>query len=439
MSSEVAAKTVLIATMAAGTLGRASSFPAAAVPVVAPPLVLMSTSRRPIISSEKYSDKRDRFIKSPDGTETWFEDAETQTKHLVRFKCEICDDPAPCNNAQPVNKDYIDNTLETGMDFSCNMMDGHAMQINPGFPELSTPAPTPKLQSTVTTTSVLATKTSTSASAAAAGSSFGTSWLFFLLFIACCFGVIAFAFNHFVTKKKKANKTKRQGKKRAIGAEEGVPLVQDDAPHFGSSNTGAPEQRTAMAPTYTGLTPQMGQAAMAAQQAHLPTYTHMGDQHQLQQGAQRQPLQMQHATMPTQAAMMGQTNMEQMAMQAQSWSSEMASQGQRESFVAAQAAMQTMVLEQPPAMQQAAMQTAILEQPPAMQQASMQTMVLEQPPGSQAQSYASPVGSRAQSYASPPGQGSFALGTQAAFPSMYQQLPQPGSQVPGVFNQSPRH
>merc|ERR1712032_79466 len=123
----------------------------------------------------------------------------------------------------------------------------------------------------------------------------------------------------------------------------------------------------------------------------------MGDQQQLQQGQQQQPFQMQHATMPTQTAMMGQTNMGQTAMPTQSWCPGTPSPGQRDSFVAAQAAMQTMVL----------------EQPPAMQQASMQTMVLEQPPGTQA-----------QACAVQPGQGSFALGTQAAFPSMYQQQQQ---------------
>jgi len=134
-----------------------------------------------------------------------------------------------------------------------------------------------------------------------------------------------------------------------------------------------------MAPTYTAMTPQMGQAAVAAQ---MPTYTNMSGQQQL--GSQQQASQMQQAAIPTQAAMGGQTGMGQTALPTQSWSPGVPSPSQQDSFVTAQAAMQTMVL----------------EQPPAMQQASMQTMVLEQPPS--------------------------ALGTQAAFPSagLYQQQPQ---------------
>jgi hypothetical protein len=225
--------------------------------------------------------------------------------------------------------------------------------------------------------------------------------MFFLLLLCCCFGGLGFAAYYFMfmNKKRKPNKKNKQ-KKNKFAAEDQVPLVQEEAPHFGGSETTAQEQRTAMAPTYTGLTPQMGQAAMTAQ---MPTHTHMSGQQQF--GSQQQALQMQQAAIPTQTAMMGQTG-GQTAAQTSSWSPGTPSPGQRDAFVAAQSSMQTMVLEQPPAMQQASMQTMVLEQPPAMQQASMQTMVLEQPPG-----------------ALQSGQGSYAMGTQAAFPSagLYQQ------------------
>jgi len=169
-----------------------------------------------------------------------------------------------------------------------------------------------------------------------------------------------------------------------------APTYTEMTPQMGQAAVAASgqEQRTAMAPTYTEMTPQMGQAAVAAQ---MPTHTHLSGQQQF--GAQQQASQMQQAAMPTQNAMMGQPGMGQAALPTQSWSPGVPSPSQQDSFVTAQAAMQTMVL----------------EQPPAMQQASMQTMVLEQPPG-----------------ALPSGHGSFALGTQAAFPSagLNQQHPQ---------------
>merc|ERR1712008_674432 len=108
-----------------------------------------------------------------------------------------------------------------------------------------------------------------------------------------------------------------------------------------------------------------GAQAYAMQQAQMPTYTHMGDQRQ-------QSLQIKDAPMPTHTGMMGQTNMGQAAMPTQSWSAGSPTPFQQE-YSDTQAGMQTMVLEQPPAMQQASMQTMVLEQPPAMQQASMQT------------------------------------------------------------------
>eukprot|EP00419_Tripos_fusus_P011848 CAMPEP_0172664118 /NCGR_PEP_ID=MMETSP1074-20121228/6375_1 /TAXON_ID=2916 /ORGANISM="Ceratium fusus, Strain PA161109" /LENGTH=431 /DNA_ID=CAMNT_0013480213 /DNA_START=50 /DNA_END=1345 /DNA_ORIENTATION=+ len=393
MSKEVAATTALIATMAVGTLGRASGLPTAAVPVYAPPPVLTSIGSTRILANENFANEN-IFVKAADSQATWFLDTKAKLKHLVRFKCDACGEPPPCENARDASTVYI-NSWTTGEDFSCQMLHTSPVRIN-------TPRTTHALATTRTTQALATTSTSTSAAAAAAaaaagGSSSGAGWIFFILLIVCCCSVgIAFAIYHFMTRKKKPSKTKKQGQKRPYGAEDRVPLVQDEAPHFGSSNRGASEQMTATAPTYTAMAPQMGQAAMAAQ-AQMPTYTRMGDQQQLQQGQQQQPFQMQHATMPTQTAMMGQTNMGQTAMPTQSWCPGTPSPGQRDSFVAAQAAMQTMVL----------------EQPPAMQQASMQTMVLEQPPGTQA-----------QACAVQPGQGSFALGTQAAFPSMYQQQQQ---------------
>lgn len=412
MSRGVASKTALIATLAVGTLGKPSGLPIAAVPVVAPPLVLTSIGRSAISAIKGISNSTHRFIRAPDHNEIWYENG--GSKHLVRFQCGACGDPPPCENTEPVGAQYIAG-LQTGEDFSCQMLNG--VQINKGVREQAILTPNPNLRSPVTTTRPLGTTAASSnAQAADGGSSSGwLLWLLFGLLLCCCMGGISLAAYHFMTGKKKPSK---KGKKR-LGAEDRVPLVQDDAPRFGSSNKGASAQMTAMAPTYTAINPQMGQAALAAQ-AQMPTYTHMGQQQQPQHG--------QHANMPTQAAMMGQTNtMGQAAMPTQAWSPGMPSPSQRDTFDAAQASMQTMVLEQPPAMQQASMQTMVLEQPSgaqaqgcagqsrqgsfAMQQASMQTMVLEQPPGAQAQAYAGQSGQG----------GSFALGTQAAFPPTHQQ------------------
>lgn len=371
MSRQSAKAAIAAVTLIVGSApGRAYDLPVATVPVVAQPLILTSTLGNELIENEQYRDRKNRFIKAPDRKEIWFQDAKTQSKHLIRFKCDACGEPPPCHNFKLVRKEYI-SLLNTGEDFACRMLHESLVVNNRAILPVVTTTRTlpPRIAATTSTTSSAVAAVAGGGGSSSGGSSSG-GWIFLLLLLlCCCLGGLGFGAYHFMHKKKKKPGKKNKLNKSKFAAEDQVPLVQDEGNEIAGQ-----EQMTAMAPTYTAMAPQMGQAAMAAQ-AQMPTHTQMSG--------------MQQASMPTQAAMVGQSMGQGMAGQAsmptQSWS---------------------------PGAQ--AMQTKVLEQPPAMQQASMQTMVLEQPPG-----------------AMQPGQGSFAHSTQGSFyaTGIYQQQQQPQQEM----------
>lgn len=260
---------------------------AALVPTIAPLVATTTTTMDAMQINEQYIDRRDRFIRAPDGRVTWFQDAQTLTKHLVRTGCKACGTPPPCQNWLSVSHDYIHN-LSLGEDFQCEMLSDESPNgfSAPAYPTTST---MPQIEFAETTTTT---------QAAAAGGGFGTWLLGAIVVLCCCAGAGGAAF--WAMNNKGGRKASKKGKKtRAVKRdasesgvdEDQVPLVigqengsfssQASYPGEPVAQMGQREQMAAMAPTYTAMTPQMGQAQMAAQMATmqgLPTYPAMQTQ-----------------------------------------------------------------------------------------------------------------------------------------------------------------
>jgi len=284
-----AAEAILSTSTAAPTTA-----PPSAEPEVAPPETTVAprdatTDMDQVRANEEYTDRRDRFIKATDSDVIWFQDAEAPTKkHLVRSGCKACGDPPPCQNSLEVSSGYIEK-LSPGQDFQCDMLTGSMDNgIAWGY-------------ATTQSTTVVTTTTTTTTEEEAAGGGFGMRVFIGILCLAALAGLCALAY--FFTagsKRKSKKKTRSVGKRREEEDghdEDQVPLVlgQEEgimpSPSFGTQGAngwagglGQRERAAATAPTYTAMTPHMGQAQLAAQtamasavqqQASLPTVTHV--------------------------------------------------------------------------------------------------------------------------------------------------------------------
>mmetsp|Transcript_131086 Transcript_131086/g.261565 ORF Transcript_131086/g.261565 Transcript_131086/m.261565 type:complete len:307 (+) Transcript_131086:60-980(+) len=245
--SRQAAKVVLAVALIVGTPGRALDLPKAQVSAVAPPVILTSVSENQLIENEAYRNRANRFIQASNRREIWFQDAKTLSIHLIRFSCDACGEPPPCKNPVLVRHTYIgmlQKQKKQGEDFACQMWQKGIVHINPDIRPI------------VTITHTTTRSGTTRSGAAAGGSSSGGGWIFiFLLLLCCCLGGLGFAAYHFMAKKKGPKRKDKQNKNK-FAAEDQVPLVSDDS---GDGEIAGLQQRTATAPTYTVMPPQMGQ------------------------------------------------------------------------------------------------------------------------------------------------------------------------------------
>jgi len=278
-----------------------SMAPAAPVATAAPTAApVVSTTENILQKNEKYLDRQvngmwnDRFIKAIDGRAIWFQDAETLTKHLVRSQCKACGNPPPCQNYVQVTKNYISG-LTLGEDFECDMLtqpgavDGHkAVGV-----ETQTSTTVAGAGTTTTTTT-----TSTQETVGGWGLSMGGVLVAGLVVLCCC-GAAAAAYMAMGAGSSKKSKKKQSTRgvsrdEESSSREDQVPLVLgEDGWHstsFSSQNSGfggalgQREQAASMAPTYTGMPPQMAQAQMptsvSMQQPGFPMPTQSWQQQQ---------------------------------------------------------------------------------------------------------------------------------------------------------------
>jgi len=255
-----------------------------------------STNADAIKANELYKDRRDRFIRAAGGSHTWFQDAQTLTRHLVRAGCTACDAQAPCENWLPVSEAYIQQ-LELGEDFQCEMLEDDS-------PHSYTAPPF----STNTTAGVSTGTNATTTAAAAAGGNSNWAWLVGFVLLGCCGAAVGASFLG-TWGGGKGGKASKKGKKRgargdasANGHDDRVPLVAQGGEADADVQLSQREQMAVMAPTYTALTPQMtpqmGQAGQALSQreqmaAMAPTYQALTPQ-------------LREAQLPTQVAMQAQ-------------------------------------------------------------------------------------------------------------------------------------
>jgi len=185
--SSFTAKVGIAVALIVGTPGRALDLPLAKVQVVAQLLTLTSVNSNQISENEAYRNGKDRFVKTPDSREIWFQDAKTQSVHLIRFNCNACGEPPLCSNSVLVSKEYV-ASKPIGEDFSCNML--HGIVGHTYLPIVTT---THTLPPRVQSRNIAMTSTTTNATAVG-GSSSGAGWIFvFLVLVCCCLGGLGFA------------------------------------------------------------------------------------------------------------------------------------------------------------------------------------------------------------------------------------------------------
>lgn len=100
-----------------------------------------ATQAPPAVAAQKVT--QDRFIYAVGTSSVYFQDAETQTKHLVRRGCDTC--PRRCPAATSVDYSVV-SALPTGEDFECSMMEGGLVVIEDkivGLPRVASDAPAP--------------------------------------------------------------------------------------------------------------------------------------------------------------------------------------------------------------------------------------------------------------------------------------------------------
>lgn len=197
MSCQVA-RIVITVVLMVGTRGRALDLPMAQVASS----VISKVSSEQISENEAYYNRKNRFIQAPGSREVWYQDAKTESVHLIRFSCNACGEPSPCSNPVPVSKEYIARK-PMREDFSCRMFrEGIETTWRPIVTTTRTSTRAPPSTSPPSTSpreiSLGSTTTTTTTTEVAAGGSSSGGWLFLLLLLLCCCCCLAAAAAWFV-------------------------------------------------------------------------------------------------------------------------------------------------------------------------------------------------------------------------------------------------
>mmetsp|Transcript_128937 Transcript_128937/g.321618 ORF Transcript_128937/g.321618 Transcript_128937/m.321618 type:complete len:437 (+) Transcript_128937:84-1394(+) len=178
----------------------------AVVPPVVPPVASSASASAPAAAPDSTPANHDRFITSVSQAATYFEDLESNTRHLVRNGCQICDDPKPCENPLAVTDSYM-ASLTLGKDFDCDMMLNAdvAQGVAPDLPTTSTPIPTTTMLAALPTTT-----TEPEAPLANSSLGFGQVAIVLVILVLCCVGAGA-ALNYFNRDSNKGRDKKGKG------------------------------------------------------------------------------------------------------------------------------------------------------------------------------------------------------------------------------------